>query len=252
MTGVQTCALPISDQTLIWNVGSSHTIATTSPQAGITGTQYVYANWSDSGAMSHSVAPSVNSIYTANFTTQYQLNTTFDPTKGYVLPNAGGWYNSGTVVNLTATPNSGNVFTNWTGNTVANPNSAATTITMDSFKSVTANFGGIPALTARVTGKTGTVDNRLWTITLTNTGTGTASNVYITSLTITAGNGTTCTPPVASGLPLLVGDVAVGSPQTGTVTLDFSACTPASKFNTTITYSYTGGSGSNSYYNMLR
>jgi len=36
-----------------------------------TGIQYVWSSWSDSGAMSHTVAPSANMTYTANFTTQY-------------------------------------------------------------------------------------------------------------------------------------------------------------------------------------
>jgi energy-coupling factor transporter ATP-binding protein EcfA2 len=37
-------------QTFQWGAGSSHTIAVASPLAGATGTQYVFGNWSDSGA----------------------------------------------------------------------------------------------------------------------------------------------------------------------------------------------------------
>src|SRR5437762_12385080 len=36
-----------STQTLSWTPGSSHTIATTSPQSGGTGVQYLWKNWSD-------------------------------------------------------------------------------------------------------------------------------------------------------------------------------------------------------------
>src|SRR4029079_14552399 len=36
---------------LLWQPGSSHTIATTSPQSGNPGTQYVFNNWSDGGAI---------------------------------------------------------------------------------------------------------------------------------------------------------------------------------------------------------
>jgi hypothetical protein len=43
-------------------------------------------------------------------------------------------------VSLQATPNSGYVFSNWTGSSVANPNSAATTITMNGPSAITANF----------------------------------------------------------------------------------------------------------------
>ena len=252
---VDTSAPYTSEQTFTWTVGTSHTIATTSPQAGDAGTRYVFANWSDNGAQSHSVTtPATATTYTATFTTQYQLNTTFDVTKGYVLPMTGGWYNKDTMVNLTATPNSGNLFINWTGG-VTVPTSAATTILMNGFKSVTANFDGTPYLTARVTGKSGLIDNRIWTITLTNTGTGTATGVYITGLTIDKGAGTTCTATVKTsllppGVPVV--DVAVGSPKTSTVTLDFTGCASANIFSPTITFSYSGKTGSNSYYNMLR
>ncbi len=63
--------------TVSWIPGSSHTIATTSPQSGGAGTQYVWTSWSDGGAISHSVTgPSTPTTYTANFKTQYQV--TFD------------------------------------------------------------------------------------------------------------------------------------------------------------------------------
>src|SRR5262249_48826208 len=60
-------------QTFSWVSGSSHTIATTTPQSGGTGVQYVWQKWSDNGAISHTVAPTVNTTYTATFRTQYQL-----------------------------------------------------------------------------------------------------------------------------------------------------------------------------------
>jgi len=48
-------------------------------------------------------------------------------------------YNTGTVVNLIATPEAGYHFVDWTG-AVADQDSASTTVTMDGDKSVTANF----------------------------------------------------------------------------------------------------------------
>src|SRR4029077_20916932 len=65
-------------QSFSWAPGSSHTIATTSPQSGGTGIQYVWKSWSDKGAISHTVAPTTNKTYTANFTTQYYLTMTTD------------------------------------------------------------------------------------------------------------------------------------------------------------------------------
>src|SRR4029079_3964167 len=43
-------------QTFAWTPGSSHTIATTSPQNGDTGVRFLWQNWSGGGAISHTVA----------------------------------------------------------------------------------------------------------------------------------------------------------------------------------------------------
>src|SRR6266550_8401497 len=56
-----------SAQTFSWTPGSSHTIATTSPQSGGAGVQYVWGNWSGGGTISHTVTPTKNATYTANF-----------------------------------------------------------------------------------------------------------------------------------------------------------------------------------------
>ncbi len=63
---------------------------------------------------------------------------------GTTEPSAGDHdYNAGTVVVISATPDAGWQFVNWTG-AVADPNSATTTVTMDANKTVTANFSEIP------------------------------------------------------------------------------------------------------------
>jgi Divergent InlB B-repeat domain len=100
-------------QAFSWAPGSSHTIATTSPQSGSTGVQYVWKSWSDGGSISHTVAPTTNKTYTATFTTQYYL-TMNHGTGGTVTP-ASGWKNSGAVVSITARPASGYIFSSWTG-----------------------------------------------------------------------------------------------------------------------------------------
>jgi hypothetical protein len=127
-----------------WVPGSSHTITTTTPQAGTSGVQYVWSSWSDSGAISHSITvPSSAKSYTANFTTQYLLMAVANPANGgTVTPTVGTYYNAGAVANLTASPSSGYVFTSWTGNpiTVANSTSASTTVTMSGPETATANF----------------------------------------------------------------------------------------------------------------
>src|SRR5204863_4707574 len=79
-------------QTFSWAPGSSHTIATTSPQSGATGVRYVWSKWSDGGTISHTVAPTTNKTYTATFTTQYYL-TMAHGTGGTVTPSS-SWKNS--------------------------------------------------------------------------------------------------------------------------------------------------------------
>ena len=49
-----------------WPAGSTHTLATTSPQI-LNGNTYVWQNWSDGGAISHLIAPTLPTAYTANF-----------------------------------------------------------------------------------------------------------------------------------------------------------------------------------------
>ena len=102
-----------STQTFSWVPGSSHTIATTSPQSGGTGVQYVWTKWNDNGAISHTVTPAINTTYTATFRTQYYLTMT-SGTGGTVSP-ASGWKNSGAAVSITARPSTGYSFDNWTG-----------------------------------------------------------------------------------------------------------------------------------------
>ncbi len=103
-----------SAQTFSWTSGSSHTIATSSPQNGSAGTRYVWGSWSDGGVISHSVAPTGNATYTATFATQHFL--TMSAGAGGTVSPASGWYNSGTGVSISATPTSGFIFGGWTGN----------------------------------------------------------------------------------------------------------------------------------------
>jgi hypothetical protein len=177
-----------------WVIGSSHTIATTSPQAGTTGTQYVFSSWSDGGAISHGITvPSTATTYTASFNTQYQLTTAANPSNGgTVSPSSGAFYNANTIVPLTATPNSGFNFSNWTGN-VANAGSASTTVTMTAPQSVTANFtqATSPAVTFNPTsvnfGTQYLFAINAHNVTVTNTGNATLT---ITKTSITPGPGT--------------------------------------------------------------
>jgi hypothetical protein len=100
-------------QIFSWVPGSNHTIAVTSPQNGSAGVQYLWSSWSDSGAISHTVAPTSSTAYTANFTTQYFL-TMNAGTGGSVSPSS-GWNNSSAVVGISATASNGYAFSAWAG-----------------------------------------------------------------------------------------------------------------------------------------
>lgn len=133
-----------SSHMFTWQVGSSHTIATTSPQG--TGTRYTFTGWSDSGAISHMVtASSATTSYTASFSTSYLLTTAASPSADGSVgvnppsPTSDGYYPAGTHVTLTATPSSAAYkFSNWTGTTSSSTNPLA--VTMNSPVSETANF----------------------------------------------------------------------------------------------------------------
>ena len=129
-----------SGQTFNWTPGSNHTIATTSPQSGGTGVQYVWSSWSDGGTMSHTVTPTTSSNYTANFTTQYYL-TMSAGAGGSVSPGS-LWTNSGTAVNISATASNGYSFIGWTGGGSGSysGNNNAASVTMNGPITQTASF----------------------------------------------------------------------------------------------------------------
>jgi subtilisin family serine protease len=127
--------------TFVWEVGSSHSLATNSPQSGSSGIRYPFISWSDGGAVSHDiVVPGVASTYTVMFATEYQLTTAVSPlVAGSVSPLSGFYYPAGGVVDLSALAASGYFFSGWSG-PVASVTSAVTTITMSGPQSVTAQF----------------------------------------------------------------------------------------------------------------
>ena len=121
-----------------------HTLAVATTQAGSPGTEYVFISWSDGGAASHTITVSgTAATYTASFKTQYQLALSASPAAGGTFtPASGGFYDSGSVVPVTATANSGYSFTSWTG-PVASAGSASTTVTMVAPETVSANFTAV-------------------------------------------------------------------------------------------------------------
>ncbi len=127
--------------------GGTYTAGTQVTLTAVANSGYVFSSWS--GDLTGTTNPATitmnsNKSVTANFNQQqqttYTLTVTVSPTgAGAVSLNpAGGTYAAGTQVTLTATANTGYTFSSWSGDLTGTTNPA--TITMDSNKSVTANF----------------------------------------------------------------------------------------------------------------
>ena len=236
-----------AQQILTLDTGSTHTIATTSPQ-GSAGTQYSFSNWSDGGAENHNITVNAAGTYTANFSTSYLLTTAANPAAGgSVTPVSGAYYAAGTNVGLAAIPAIGYIFSGWSG-PVANTSSASTTITMNAPESVTASFvpSGAAALFGNITSKSGATDARVWSIQLSNNGPAAAVGSEISGVSFLQAGGATCTPAVSSALPLSAGFLAPGTSATVPLTLDFNGCAANSRFTVTISLSANSGNASGS------
>ncbi len=92
--------------------------------------------------------------------TQYQLSASVTGGHGTISPTS-GTYNEGTVVTLTATPDTGYRVQGWSGTNNDNSTANTNAVTMTSNRSVTVQFEEIPAtqyqLSASVTGGHGTI-----------------------------------------------------------------------------------------------
>lgn len=141
-----------STQTFSWAPGSSHTISTTPTQSGSPGTRFNFNGWNVGGAITHTVAPTVDTTYTANFTTQYQLTVSSNLLNaGNVFPANNEWYDAGQSVQIAASANSGFRFNGWTGQgsgSYTGTNNPVN-ITMNGPIAQTANFTAVAARPAR-------------------------------------------------------------------------------------------------------
>ncbi len=127
-----------------WQVGTNHTIATTSPQ-GSNGTRYTFSGWSDAGAISHQVTASSSvTSYTASFGTSYLVTAAVSPTGSGTVgvsapsPTGDGYYPAATKLTLTANPAANYKFSAWTGTVASSTNPLS--VTVNGPISETANF----------------------------------------------------------------------------------------------------------------
>ena len=94
------------------------------------------------GATSTSTVVTVTVLSSSTPAVWYTLSATANPANGGTISPASGTYLAGSQIQVTATPNANYTFANWSGDaTGTNP---TVTITMDSNKSITANFTYVP------------------------------------------------------------------------------------------------------------
>lgn len=121
--------------------------------------RYMFTGWSDDLSGNENpvtIIMDANKNIAANFVeiTYYNLST--EAANGSVLLDPpGGEYSEGTVVTLTANPNAGYIFKEWSGDITGSENPV--TITMDADKNVIAEFENPNALTLTINSENGTV-----------------------------------------------------------------------------------------------
>jgi hypothetical protein len=123
-----------------WVPGTTHTLSVSAAAQNNGGVQTTFSSWSPSGSTSQiSVQALATGIaYTANFTTQYQLTATANPSnEGSV--SGSGFYSPNATVTVTATPTAPYVFKNFSGD--LGGTTASQTVTMSAPKTIVANFG---------------------------------------------------------------------------------------------------------------
>ncbi len=105
---------------------------------------FAFVNWTDNGVVvstnsSHTLVMNVNHSLVANFVPTYTVTAGALPVEGGTT-TGGGTFNEGTSVTVTATPNAGYTFTNWTEDGFVVSNAASLTFNVASDRTLVANF----------------------------------------------------------------------------------------------------------------
>lgn len=122
-----------------YNAGENVSLTAT-PSSG-----YTFVNWTKGGTVvstnaTYSFTATESATYTANFIAQYVITVNANPANGGTV-TGGGTYNAGAQATLTATPNSGYIFKNWTKNgNIVSTNATYTIANVDESATYTANF----------------------------------------------------------------------------------------------------------------
>jgi len=129
----------------LYNAGTSVT-AIAAPNAG-----YTFVNWTNGAAIASTSASYQfiivgNTTLVANFVliqgSQFSVTLSSQPAAGGTTSGSGA-YNKGSSVTVTATPNSGYTFTNWTNKGVIASTSASYTFALNANTTLVANFSKV-------------------------------------------------------------------------------------------------------------
>ena len=126
---------------------------------------FIFVNWTEAGvpvstSANYNFPATVNRTLVANFAPGWTISTSSSPAAGGTTSGGGG-YTNGASVTLTATPNPGYVFVNWTRNGNVVSASASYTFTASANRTFQANFVRVFSITtspAPVNGGTTTGD----------------------------------------------------------------------------------------------
>jgi len=130
----------VSPKYFNWSYGTTHSISVPGKYKPNNDVQYLFQHWTDQGDTTRTISVGDKNTYKAVFNTQYFLHTQTNPSDGgSISPSVpGSWFNKGVTVTISAIPDDGYTFSQWSGsiNTTNNPVSTI----MDQAKSVIAHF----------------------------------------------------------------------------------------------------------------
>lgn len=175
--------------------------------------------------------------------TEFQLTTQVSPgvAGSVAVSPAGPNYPAGSLVNINAIPVLGYAFSDWNGD-VENRGNQATTIVMDSNKTVTADFSSVPqTLTGSIYAKGGSSQsNQKWSLLIHNTKNYYVNDVNLYSFSLAQTAGTACSPALVSpaSFPAFIGDLSSGGSRNYDVRINFSGCPSSARF--TVSFSFAG------------
>ncbi len=139
-------ALQVTPYSVTWQVGSVHNLEAIAQATGPLDSRYVWVNWSDGKSLSHDfTVPDMEQTITANYKSQYRVTFSVNPSRtGVISPSGTNWYDSDSLLSMSAVGNSGYVLSSWNTSgsliTLSNQSSTSALVRIKGSGNLTANF----------------------------------------------------------------------------------------------------------------